>query len=751
MTEEKKYYILYHNAVYGSYTIEELELFLTPATLVCRVGEDTWHTASDVEELKPLLQKKATRLEPEQPPGFEYYVLHQGKEYGPYSLEQLKEFVTKATQIRIGKSNRYIPAFELAELYDFFEKKEVSVEKYWFYYDDSGKEFGPFSRQELINLIKEGKITAQMKFKHITWNIPVILSESKLYKEVTSPTEPGKPEPSEKKRFEWYKFSLFIFAFAVLLIGYFFPKSAIKENARNKSVIQQETSQAEVDRENIKSESLKVAPIFGSLSIPREKEACLVVTMVDVGQGDGFIIVTPSKKVYIIDAGTNSTTTMIPYLGKLGITNIEAVIMSHPHTDHIGGIEKILLNFPVKEVYDPGYPHTTAVYKKLLELILNKGINYINPRAGDEYTFADNIRVQIFHPDRPEYSNINNNSIVCKLTYNKTSILFTGDAEEMAEKIMLNKYGDQLRADVLKVGHHGSTTSTTEEWLSRVQPKIALISCGVGNSYGHPHTEVIERLGMRNIEIYRTDLMGFVILRSDGMKWSVTTHETLYDDVHFVFDKGLIYYETFDEINFLKKSGWSEMFVSGRADISGGALTLYAEPREQIYTKEPSGPLILKQLEIEDGYTVLIKMQGSEARNTDGAIVIFGDKWNWVSLSCAESRNISLTNTNNTNQNTEYFYLKKKPIFYAIEFFRDNINIAISENRKDWVVIRRYKAAELGFSISDAQIGLSANSRGYQQALAFFFEYAEYSSSSRDALRTTKNQNFVQGQSQQKK
>ena len=187
MMEKNTYYVSYRNAIYGPYTVAELGAFITPGTLVCLTGEDAWHAASDIDELKPVLAERATSLEPDRPPGQLYYVKRSGKEYGPYSLEQLKEFITPETELRIGSGIRWVVACELEELRQFLATMEPGGAKYWFYYDSGGKELGPFSRRELIELLRTGVLTPDMEFKHFSWNTAVRLRESKLYKELSQP------------------------------------------------------------------------------------------------------------------------------------------------------------------------------------------------------------------------------------------------------------------------------------------------------------------------------------------------------------------------------------------------------------------------------------------------------------------------------------------------------------------------------------------------------------------------------------
>lgn len=246
----------------------------------------------------------------------------------------------------------------------------------------------------------------------------------------------------------------------------------------------------------------------------------LEIYMVDVGQGDAFIIQSPGGKTYIVDAGSDAEATVIPQLRQLGVTRLAAILVTHPHQDHIGGVPDLLKRYPVDTLYDCGYVHTARSYRETLRLAREKGVAYDNPQAGDVLDW-DGLKIEIMHPDRPTYENLNDNSIVFLLTYGATTMLFTGDAEAAARKAILARFRNRVPAQVLKLAHHGSSNGTTGDWLELVRPDFGLISCGLDNRFRHPHQPVLDLLRQRDIATFRSDRQGTVRLVSDGQRWTV--------------------------------------------------------------------------------------------------------------------------------------------------------------------------------------------------------------------------------------
>lgn len=243
------------------------------------------------------------------------------------------------------------------------------------------------------------------------------------------------------------------------------------------------------------------------------------IYFIDVGQADCTVI-TSKKGNIIIDAGSNSAQRdMKSYIDKLDIEEFEYAIFTHPHEDHIGGAEVILDNYKINNVIIPDYSATTKVYLTMMQSIQNCGAEVEVIEEGESFKFSvGELTAQILAPIKFD-DNPNNASVVTRIDYGETSLMFTGDAEgekkDDPEKLMLEKYKDNLSildCDIYKMGHHGSKTSSSQEFLDALSPQIAIISCGVDNDYGHPHGEVISRLEEGDIKYYRTDELGTIIL-----------------------------------------------------------------------------------------------------------------------------------------------------------------------------------------------------------------------------------------------
>lgn len=249
-------------------------------------------------------------------------------------------------------------------------------------------------------------------------------------------------------------------------------------------------------------------------------ENTLVAHFIDVGQGDANFLELPNGDVMLIDAGiASSGDDIVEYIKDLGYTDIDYVIATHPHADHIGGMSEVIEAFDVGTIYMPKAVSTSKTYENLLETIKEKGKSIHTGREGVEVLNEDDLTIEMLAPVSEDYSNLNDYSIVLKITYGDVSFLYTGDAEETN----LSEITKDLSADVLKVGHHGSDTSTTDEFLAKVNPSYAVISVGEGNSYGHPAESTINLLKEYTNSIYRTDLNGTVIIRSDGVNIEVET------------------------------------------------------------------------------------------------------------------------------------------------------------------------------------------------------------------------------------
>ena len=265
--------------------------------------------------------------------------------------------------------------------------------------------------------------------------------------------------------------------------------------------------------------------------IPREDD--LVVHFIDVGQGDSTLIDFPNGEYALIDGGPRSSSDkVLDYLKKNNIKKIDYMIATHPHEDHIGGLPTVLKNIEVGKVYMPERTATTNIFETLLKTIKNKGLKINIAKAGDTIIDEDGLTFKFLAPVRTDYDNTNDFSIVSRVDYGKNSVIVMGDAEAKAENDIINS-GAKLKADVLRVGHHGSSTSSTREFLAEVKAKDYVMSLGTDNSYGHPHRETMDNISLENGNIYRTDEMGDIVMISDGNNISFDKDASLVED-----DKG---------------------------------------------------------------------------------------------------------------------------------------------------------------------------------------------------------------------
>ena len=243
----------------------------------------------------------------------------------------------------------------------------------------------------------------------------------------------------------------------------------------------------------------------------------LEIHYIDVGQGDSTLVIIPNDEVALIDAGTRGgREKLVSYLKKSNIKKIDYLIGTHPHEDHIGGLPEVIRNFEIGKVYLPNKSNNTQIFEELLNEIKNKGLKISEGKTGVNMIDTRELKFYTIGPSK-EYANMNNNCIVTKIIYKNFSTLITGDAEKEAESDMIEE-GHNLKADILRLGHHGSNTSTTEAFLDKVDPSYAIISVGKDNIYGHPDREVMDSLEERNIVALRTDEMGTIVIQTDGKK-----------------------------------------------------------------------------------------------------------------------------------------------------------------------------------------------------------------------------------------
>ena len=254
-----------------------------------------------------------------------------------------------------------------------------------------------------------------------------------------------------------------------------------------------------------------------------QQKGIMEVHFIDVGQGDATLVEVDDSTM-LIDAGENNKGNLVKeYLENHGITKLDYVIGTHPHSDHIGGLDTILDAFEVQKILLPNVVHTTKTFEEVLDTVERQNLKITAPQVGDHY-YLGTASFTILGPSSDSYEELNNYSIAVKITFGDTSFLFAGDAEALSEREMLQT-GLDLRADVLKLSHHGSAYSSCEEFLDAVSPTYAVISVGKDNEYGHPHPETLQAVAVHNIKLYRTDEQGSIVFSSDGQTISVNTQD----------------------------------------------------------------------------------------------------------------------------------------------------------------------------------------------------------------------------------
>lgn len=251
----------------------------------------------------------------------------------------------------------------------------------------------------------------------------------------------------------------------------------------------------------------------GSSTVVPSASGDLQVHFIDVGQGDSILIQSPDGKTMLIDGGERSPG-VVSYLNKLGVKLIDVIVATHPHSDHIGGLVEVLQRSNVGEVWINGQPHTTKVFEDFLIAIDKSGAKYHEAKRGEVIELGA-VRFQVLHPGPALVQDMNGNSIVLRLAYGDISFLFMGDANFASEADMLAAR-QEVKATVLKVGHHGSATSSSTSFLKAVAPQVAVYSAGRGNSYGHPTPQAIARLRQTGTQIYGTDVNGTIKVTTNG-------------------------------------------------------------------------------------------------------------------------------------------------------------------------------------------------------------------------------------------
>lgn len=242
----------------------------------------------------------------------------------------------------------------------------------------------------------------------------------------------------------------------------------------------------------------------------------LTVVTFDVGQGLSTLILTPGGYTVLYDCGPNNDN-IVKKIKDVGVKTINVLIMSHPHSDHIGSCKEVLEEFKVENVFDNGFTHTTNDYQEVKNLLTTSQYHKIPSDINLVFDYSLTTRFIVPYDTNGYNSNINDNSILFRIDYGTSSILLTGDCEEECENDVIN---DKLDVEILQIGHHGSSTSTSNNFLNKVSPRLGIISVG-DNDYGHPSNITINKLTSANVKIFRTDEMGTIIIRSDGSKWQM--------------------------------------------------------------------------------------------------------------------------------------------------------------------------------------------------------------------------------------
>lgn len=263
-------------------------------------------------------------------------------------------------------------------------------------------------------------------------------------------------------------------------------------------------------------------------AVPAESPRALEVYFLDVGQGDSIFLRSPNGKTMLIDAGESMEYEAVnKFLTDENVEKLDVVVATHPHSDHIGAMYKVIRDYTVGKFYLSDITNNTSTYERMLENLDKKNITPKLAWGGDRIKWDSDVTVRVLSPVKDKaYDNMNDWSVVLNVTYGDTSILLTGDAETYAENIMLSQYpAEYFDCTVLKLGHHGSSTSTGKAFFEAASPDVVVISVGEGNDYGHPHRETLELLSEWGGPYYRTDERGTIKIALDGTTYSVTTEK----------------------------------------------------------------------------------------------------------------------------------------------------------------------------------------------------------------------------------
>lgn len=443
---------------------------------------------------------------------------------------------------------------------------------------------------------------------------------------------------------------------------------------------------------------------FAADAAPPPKE--LEVVVMDVGQGDGIFLRTPGGKNILIDVGPDARRGVLPYLRSRKIKQIDVLVLSHPHADHIGGALDVMDYAEVLEVLDSGKDHVTPAYPRILRAVEDRGIRYRQPRSGEKLNWDPALDVKVFHPDRADYENINDNSIILRVAYGKISFLFTGDAEEDAEAVALGKFRSELKSDILKVGHHGSRTSSKPEFLDAVRPKFALISCGYGNSFRHPRQETLDNLESVGAKIMRTDQDGYLIFQTDGRQIQWATSPIPFPILKIM--SGLP--------ENLAGPDWS-----GRGRARSTEVTLSAEAGENLWTDIATAPRWTRPIPVAEKWFCETSLTPADGYRTEGGLMIYGDEKNFILFGIQEKRLTAITVVKDGRVKLGPELVSYLPTRIGFRRTAKTLYAVAYDNQKNvWRVLWKLSAPNLPRLSETAEVGLYVKSWGKDPSTATF-------------------------------
>ncbi len=368
--------------------------------------------------------------------------------------------------------------------------------------------------------------------------------------------------------------------------------------------------------------------------VPRLKDELWRFVSLPVGQADAHVIISPDGDVAVYDTALSGTAEVLyEFLETQGIERINTLVLSHPHTDHIGGAEELIKNFQVDKVWDTHQDHPIETYRSLLDTIYQYDIDYHQPKRGEKRELLPGFEVDILHPEDRYYSDINEASVVLKVNMNGVKILLTGDAYTAQERewVRENLVGEDLT--VLRVGHHGSGTSTGSQLLEATRPELAIISAPLqaDSRYGHPHDEVVHRLERHEIQIYHTGKDGFIEVVSDPRgshgNYEVITYpiEALYESFIPRVEENL-YRLTRDGDDLLEWSADSSSEYSYRQD----QINIYAGDESQLFYRRNTAPRLLIERELPENWFLSAGVSMPTAWGREAGLLIWKNNSSWL-------------------------------------------------------------------------------------------------------------------------